>query len=425
MSLLTKISPGADAKAGTPPAQVDPHQRVHILIEAAMKQSQFSDSDSELVVRQLAGELNKMSAALSDVRTAVVQLYHGDRAAAEAYLGYLAESGFPQKTPSQPSETHQQVARVRSSLAEQNKSVSQYDLAAYGQIAPEQADEVLCQIAFYSGNLIAELVMNSAYSSLLLGERRSGTSALLRAIIYDQISKSGNTIFDALDLLNGEWGGLENIRLEDGSQIVNYRTISGIEDIEAVAQKFLAVAAEVKRREHQQRTQTLALSDSSSLVPYLFLIDGLSEIHAALPGWTADRRSKEPSFSKAANALRFILSHGPGVGVSCVATARDHGNCLCDTTALGETKLLFLGRISAGHNGGYRAIDRAIEDTRLLPSPHDRSQYRDALSVVKKIAYPTVFTPNGIPRLGRLGNFSGYLSVHLLTHYQFALESRA
>ena len=108
-----------------------------------------------------------------------------------------------------------------------------------------------------------------------------------------------------------------------------------------------------------------------------------------------------------------------------MATARDHSTCLCDATALGETKLLFLGRVSAGRNGGYRAIDRAIEDRELLPSPHERSRYREVLSVVKRLAQPVVFTPNGVSRLGTLGNFGGYLSADLLTHYQQALEAQA
>ena len=120
-----------------------------------------------------------------------------------------------------------------------------------------------------------------------------------------------------------------------------------------------------------------------------------------------------------------MLCHGPAVGISCVVTARDHSSCLCDATALAETKLLFLGRVSPGRNGGYRAIDRAIEDRELLPSPHERSRYRDALSAIKRLAQPVVFTPNGIPRLGALGNFGGYLSVDLLTHYQQALEVQA
>ena len=277
-------------------------------------------------------------------------------------------------------------------------------------------------IAFYSGNLIAELVANSAYSAVVFGERRSGTSAVLRAIAYDQIAKSGHAILDILDLHNGTWGGLEAIKLPDGSQIVTYPTLSAQADIAVVANKLAAIANEVRRRQHQQRQTTPSLSVNKSPPPYLFLVDGLSEIHGALPGWSADRRSKEPAFSRAASSLRVVLCHGPGVGISCVVTARDHSSCLCDATALAETKLLFLGRVSAGRNGGYRAIDRAIEDRELLPSPHERSRYRDALSAIKRLAQPVVFTPNGIPRLGALGDFGGYLSVDLLTHYQQALE---
>ncbi|PZO10242.1 MAG: hypothetical protein DCF25_20905 [Leptolyngbya foveolarum] len=107
-----------------------------------------------------------------------------------------------------------------------------------------------------------------------------------------------------------------------------------------------------------------------------------------------------------------------------MATARSHSTCLCDATALGETRLLFLGRISPGRNGGYRAIDSAVEDKELLPSPHERSRYRELLSAVKQAALPVVFTPSGIPRLAALGDFSGYLSVDLLTHYQQALEAQ-
>ena len=397
--------------------QADPLLSVRILVEAAMEQAQFADADAELIARQLAGELCKQEAALSDVRVAVQELYQEDRAGAEAYLGYLAKHGFPKVR-----DTARQTAPVRT-VEEQNQAIAQYQSESYGQVA-EATEESDLKLPFYGGNLIAELVANSAYSAMVFGERRSGTSAILRAIAYDQIAKSGSTVLDILDLHNGQWGGLEDIRLADGSQIVTYLTLSAKADVEAVANKLWAIAAEVKRRQKQQRAQSRRLSPNKS-PPYLFLVDGLSEIHGVLPGWTADRRSKDTAFSKAASSLRVILSHGPAVGVCCVATARDHSTCLCDATALGETKLLFLGRVSAGHNGGYRAIDRAIEDRELLPSPHERSRYREVLSVVKRLAQPVVFTPNGVSRLGTLGNFGGYLSADLLTHYQQALEAQA
>ena len=403
------------------PAPEADEQRVRILIETAMEQAQSAETDAELIARQLAGELNKENAALSDVRVAVQALYQGDRAAAQAYLDYLAKHGFPEvseTTESRSPITQKQVVPVRS-LEAQNQAIARQSVA-YGQVT-DLFEDAANNIALYGGNLIAELVANSAYSALVFGERRSGTSALLRAIAYDQIAKSGSTILDILDLHNGEWGGLEGIRLSNGSQIVNYLTLSAQADIEAVSNKLTAVAAEVKRRQHQQRSQSRMLSPNKS-PPYLFVVDGLSEIHGALPGWSADRRSKDSAFSKAASSLRVVLCHGPAVGVCCVATARDHSSCLCDATALAETKLLFLGRVSNGRNGGYRAIDRAIEDKDLLPSPHDRSRYREAVSVIKQLATPVVFTPNGVPRLGALGDFGGYLFVDLLAHYQQALE---
>ncbi|MEN8445209.1 MAG: hypothetical protein ABG776_09400 [Cyanobacteria bacterium J06555_13] len=410
---------------------VDPQLRIRILIESAMDQAKFPDSDGELVVRQLAAELNNINAPLSDVRMAVQSLYQGDntttisdenRAAAEAYLAYLAKHGFP------PTEKNGLQARPAGYSDAQDSPLEktlrlQHNPHTYGQ-PPVPSEAALNNIAFYSGNLIAELVSNSAYSALIFGERRSGTSALLRAIAYDQISQANNTILDIWDFHNGEWGGLENVQLEDGSRLVTYQTIAAANDIEAVAKKLLVVANEVKRRERQQRTQSLSLAKGTTLTPYLFLIDGLSEIHGARPGWSADRRSKNPTLSQSASHLRFVLCHGPAVGITCVASARDHSSCLCDATALSETKLFFLGRVSAGRNGGYRAIDKAIEDKHLLPSPHERSRYREAVAAIKQRVYPVVFTPNGIPRLGSLGDFSSYLSVDLLTHYQQSLEGQ-
>ena len=408
-----------------PPTQIDVQAQVHILIETAMEQTQLASTDTALIVRQLAAELNNMEATLSDVRVAVQDLYQGDRPSAQAYLDYLAENGFPPAAPevSQAPETCQQTISA-GQMAAQNQAIASYQPNAYGQL-DRPPNATANGIAFYSGNLIAELVANSAYSALVFGERRSGTSAILRAIAYDQIAKQGDTLLDILDLHNGEWGGMEDIQLPDGSRIVNYLVLSVQGDLAAFASKLLAVAAEVRRRQRSQRGQGLALSENQSPSPYLFLIDGLSEVHGALPGWTADRRSKDTDFSSAASSLRFVLCHGPRVGVICVATARDHSTCLCDATALGETKLLFLGRVSTGRNGGYRAIAKAIEDKEVLPSPQDRSRYRQALALVKQNVQPVVFTPNGIPRMGRLGDFSGYLSVDLLAHYQQALEVQA
>lgn len=395
------------------------------------------DANSDLITRELAGELNNIGAALSDVRIAVKELYQDDLVGAEGYLSYLAERGFPKRatTPNKRENSIADDITAKNTIEKDNLSsettstqtaVAQLAVAQSKEIARHQigqaaaTPQALGSISLYGGNLIAELVANSAYSALVFGERRSGPSAILRAIAYDQIGKSGQTILDILDLHNGQWGGLEDIRLPDGSQIVVYQTVATAEDIEPIARKLTSVAAEVRRRQRTQHTPSL--SSSKALTPYLFLIDGLSELHGALPGWSADRRSKHSAFSQAASQLRFVLCHGPAVGVSCVATARTHESCLCDPAALGETKLLFLGRISTGHNGGYRAIDRAIEDRNLLPAPQERGRYREALSVVKKLAYPVVFTPNGIPRLGKLANFSGYLHQDLLAHYQQALE---
>lgn len=418
----TVSNPTASQSTHSADTDLDIAARVRILVEAAMEQSKFSDSDAQLVIGQLAEELNRINAALSDVRIAVHTLYKGDRSGAEAYLGYLADNGFPAPRLNQTPPASASVASSRqdSRLYSQQQAVARH--SAYGQstgTTSAKRTERLSRIAFYSGNLISELVANSAYSALVLGERRSGTSAILRAILYDQLNKCGSTIIDVLDLHSGEWGGLEAVRFEEGSKLVTYHTVCSSADIAAVSQQIAAVAAEVRRREHQQRQ---VLTRDQRLSPYLFLIDGLSEIHGALPGWTPDRRSKDADFSQAASSLRFVLCHGPAVAVSCVATARDHDNCLCDATALGETKLLFLGRVSTGRNGGYRAIDRAIEDKQLLPSPQERSRYREAVSTVKALVHPVVFTPSGIPRLGTLGNFAGYLQEDLLSHYQQAIE---
>ena len=183
---------------------------------------------------------------------AVQELYQEDRTGAESYLAYLAKHGFPK--PAEPV-TQQQVAPVRR-LEEQQQAISQYQPDAYGQIANGQTDADRSNIAFYSGNLIAELVANSAYSAVVFGERRSGISAVLRGIAYDQIAKSGHAILDILDLHNGEWGGLEDIKLPDGSQIVNYPALSTQADIAAIASKLAAIANEVRRRQQQQREQS-------------------------------------------------------------------------------------------------------------------------------------------------------------------------
>lgn len=403
----------------TPTPQIDLQAQLRILIETAMEQAQLAPTDPDLIARQLAAELCNQAATLSDVRFAVQDLYQGDRPSAEAYLNYLAKRGFP--PPNDPP-TAPEIAASVQQLEAQQQAISSYQPNIYGQLDHSPPNAAAHGILFYSGNLIAELVANTAYSALLFGERRSGTSALLRAIAYDQIAKRGDTLLDILDLHNGEWGGMEDIQLPDSSRIVSYLVLSVQGDLSALASKLSAVAAEVRRRQQQQRHQRLSLSTDKLPAPYLFLIDGLSEVHGALPGWTADRRSKDADFSSAASSLRFVLCHGPTVGVLCVATARDHSTCLCDATALGETKLLFLGRVSAGRNGGYRAIAKAIEDKDLLPSPQERSRYRQALTLVKQSVQPVAFTPNGIPRMGRLGDFSGYLSVDLLTHYQQALE---
>ena len=111
-----------------------------------MEQAKFTDTDSELVARQLAGELNKIAAPLSDVRIAVQELYAGDRAAAEAYLSYLASHGFPHPPPAATAATatasattHQQVIPTRD-IETQNQAISQHGSQSYGQLSAVEGD---------------------------------------------------------------------------------------------------------------------------------------------------------------------------------------------------------------------------------------------------------------------------------------------
>lgn len=165
-----------------------------------MEQTQLTPTDPDLVARRLAAELGKREATLSDVRVAVQALYQGDRHSAEAYLDYLAERGFPplNNAPAAP-----ETAASVQQLEAQQQAISNYQPNTYGHVAASPSDTSSNNVAFYSGNLIAELVTNSAYSALVFGERRSGTSAILRALLYDQIAKAGSVILDVLDLHNG------------------------------------------------------------------------------------------------------------------------------------------------------------------------------------------------------------------------------
>ncbi|PZO10706.1 MAG: hypothetical protein DCF25_20295, partial [Leptolyngbya foveolarum] len=188
---------------------LDEQAQLRILIETAMEQTQLAPTNPDLIARQLAAELGKREVTLSDVRVAVQALYQGDRHSAEAYLDYLAERGFPllNDAPAAP-----ETAASVQQLEAQHQAISSYQPNTYGQVAVSSSDTSSNNVAFYSGNLIAELVANSAYSALVFGERRSGTSAILRALLYDQIAKAGNAILDVLDLHNGQWGGLEGIK---------------------------------------------------------------------------------------------------------------------------------------------------------------------------------------------------------------------
>ena len=76
-------------------------------------------------------------------------------------------TAFP-KLPPAP-DTHPQVTIGRT-LAEQNQAIAQYQPDAYGQISGQlaavQTNADSARIPFYSGNLIAELVANSAFSAV-------------------------------------------------------------------------------------------------------------------------------------------------------------------------------------------------------------------------------------------------------------------
>ena len=66
----TTLAPPAEIPQQLDP-QLDPLLHCRILVETAMEQAQFAGADAALISRQLAGELRKCNAALSDVRVVV------------------------------------------------------------------------------------------------------------------------------------------------------------------------------------------------------------------------------------------------------------------------------------------------------------------------------------------------------------------
>ncbi|MGB3292283.1 MAG: FtsK/SpoIIIE domain-containing protein [Phormidesmis sp.] len=383
----------------------DPAVRLQVELReviADLLQAQTPEAQAE-IYQAVALELRETGVTYDQVQTALCTIYPDNRADAQLITDNLAAHGY-----GRPSQT----TAIQADIEKQPSSLGCFPTAptAHAVTTTELPPTYSGQIDYYEGSLLAETIAGGAFSAAIVGAPKAGASTLMRAFIWSMIYEP-LTIKPGLCILDcrcGYWQGLDTL-----PGVVMPIAVTDMEAVAAIARQIEAVYEETELRQRTFRSKG-RFGANHSWKPYLLGIDGWGEvmdyIAARTPKQIEDDEILKPMFTQ----LRYILSQGPDVGVSCLLTARSHDRVLPDNRSLGETRLLLLGRLTEGYLGGYGPLDLAINDKSQVPGHSDRARLMALLNQSKQLGQPVIVSLSGQPRMTRLPD----LSEH--NHHDFA-----
>ena len=410
MSILHTVRSRLTGDNATPTAQsaamtADPAVRLQIELREVISellQAQTPEAQTR-IYRTVAQELRETGITYDQMQTALCAIYPDSRDNAQLITDNLAAHGY-----GRPSAT----TAIQADIEKQPSSLGSFPPAptAHAVTTTELPPTYSGQIDYYEGSLLAETIAGGAFSAAIVGAPKAGASTLMRAFIWSMIYepltiKPGICI---LDCRCGYWQGLEEL-----PGVVTPIAVTDMEAIAAISRRIEAVYEETELRQCTFRSKG-RFGANHSWKPYLLGIDGWGEvmdyIASRTPKQIEDDEVLKPMFTR----LRYILSQGPDVGVSCLLTARAHDRILPDNRSLEETQLLLLGRLTESYLGGYGPLDRAISDKSQVPGQSDRARLMALLNQSKQLGQPVIASLSGRPRMTKLPD----LSEH--NHHDFA-----
>ncbi len=403
MSILktvrSRFTDNLPARATDPPDAVaaDPAVRLQVELReviTALLQAQTPEAQTE-IYRTVALELSETGVTYDQMQAALCAIYPDSRDNAQLITDNLAAHGY-----GRPSAT----TVIQADIEKQPSPPASFPTAptAHAMTTTESPPTYSGQIDYYEGSLLAETIAGSAFSAAIVGAPKAGASTLMRAFIWSMIYepltiKPGICI---LDCRCGYWQGLETL-----PGVVTPIAVSDMEAVTAIAIKIEAIYGEIEARHKLFRSKG-RFGANHQWKPYLLGIDGWGEVMDYIANRTPKQIEDDEVLKPMFTRLRYILSQGPDVGVSCLLTARAHDRILPDNRSLEESNLLLLGRLTESYMGGYGPLDRAISDKAQLPGHSDRDRLMALLNQSKQLGQPVIVSLSGRPRMTKLPDLS-------------------
>lgn len=354
------------------------------VILASVRRMAEESSDVAQEAAELAFALRERAADYREVRAIAHDIvYEGDVDASEKLMGLLARYGF-----GNGSITAQQPEPITRS--------PEPTPAPAPKIAPDVPQ--LCR-----ENILAELATPEPYAAIILGDRGTGRTTLLQALIGARLRlPCPNITITVMDLVSEpDWKGL--------ASVPNTLAVLPSRDpifLERCAEYIGEVAKEVQLRSSQRTLNHRSPSIGKKRFPAYFLaINGWEQVTEVLSLLTPTQLQHHEQADQLLKDIRYVLSTGPKVGLSVVAVGDRLDNLLLSETSLDTARIFALGASFVPGVGGYRCIDAILQNKRRLPDSAERSRLRELLSDCKQRREPVVLALSGTPRLGRLNDF--------------------
>ena len=391
---------GTNSTQTYPPSVTAADPAVQLQVElreviSALLQAQTPAAQT-VIYRAVAQELKESGITHHQVQAALYAIYPDNRADAQLITDNLIAHGYRRQS---------ETTVIQPDVEKQPTPASSFPPTS-AATAPTYSG----QIDYYEGKLLAETIAGGAFSAAIIGAPKVGASTLMRALIWSMLYEplTLRPTLCIVDCRCGYWQGLETL-----PNLVTSIAVNDLEAVREIAAKIEMVYDEVKNRQNVFRAKG-RFGANHQWKPYLLGIDGWGEVMDYLARLTTKQVEEDAVLKPMFTRLRYILSQGPDVGVSCLLTARAHDRILPDNRSLGETQLLIIGRLSENYMGGYGPLDRAICDKTQLPGHGDRALLMALLNQSKQLGQPVLAAFSGRPRMTKLPD----LSEH--NHHDFA-----
>lgn len=389
-------------------------------------------SAHESVFRDFSKQLVEFGHGYDDVRMALKKIYSGSHNAANTVDQILKRLQLQPVTEArqqsiQPTVSHTVSNRSpvetsnRKPLPQTVQRPTQSNQAAKANVQIQQQRPVgpappTANSDLYGGSIFFEASQGKSFTVVILGDRKTGKGSVLRGFLRASLVNARVTSRPTLHLLDLHhdrstigWGNLENdvehLDFSKDPLVAATKLCTNIE----------AVAVEVRKRREANET------GNNRLPNYVLAVDGW-DMYADFCHQKLAEKSEQATRAKLSQnidrALHLILRDGPDVGVNAILTARTHDRVLSDRTLLHDTRLIIIGRLTKGYQGGYTALDKLLADKLMIPSSYVRDRFQKLAYQLQNDGTPIIATITGGVRMGVLPDMSPHNKIDLQSQRQ-------